>query len=74
VVTGIPKQTRDLIRTIKEAIRTLGGDSGNRAPVEAVVDAVVSQGFERDRVQKQIEELIRAGEAIEPRHGIIQLI
>lgn len=74
VITGIPKQTRDMIRTIKESIRTLGAESGNKAPIQAVVDAVVSQGFEREKVQKQIEELIRQGEAIEPRHGIIQLI
>jgi replicative DNA helicase Mcm len=74
VVTGIPKQTRDLIRAIKEAVRTLGGESGNRAPIPAVVDAVIAQGFERERIQKQIEELLRAGEAIEPRHGILQLI
>jgi replicative DNA helicase Mcm len=74
VVTGIPKQTRDLIRAIKEAVRTLGGESGNRAPLQAVVDVVISQGFERERIQKQIDDLLRQGEAIEPRHGIIQLI
>ncbi|MDD1675880.1 MAG: MCM family protein, partial [Methanomicrobiales archaeon] len=74
IVTGIPKQTRDLIRAIKEAVRTLAGEGGNRAPIQAVVDVVATQGFERDRVQKQIEDLLRQGEAIEPRHGIIQLI
>jgi replicative DNA helicase Mcm len=74
VVTGIPKQTRDLIRAIKEAVRTLAGEGGNRAPIQAVVDTVIGQGFERERIQKQIEELLRHGEAIEPRHGIIQLI
>ncbi|MDH7593380.1 MAG: minichromosome maintenance protein MCM [Methanomicrobiales archaeon] len=74
IATGITKQTRDLIRTIKEAIRSIGGDSGNRAPIEKVVETVASQGFEKDKVRRQIEELIRHGEAIEPRHGIIQLI
>jgi replicative DNA helicase Mcm len=74
VVTGIPKQTRDLIRAIKEAVRTLSGEGGNRAPIQAVIDAVIVQGFERERIQKQIDELLRHGEAIEPRHGIIQLI
>jgi len=74
VATGIPKQTRDMIRAIKEAIRTIGGESGNKAAISMVVETVIGQGFDRDKVFKQIDELLRHGEAIEPRSGIIQLI
>lgn len=74
VATGITKQTRDLIRTIKETIRRIGGDAGNKAPIQQVIEDVVSQGFEREKVQRQMEELVRSGEAIEPRSGMIQLI
>lgn len=74
LVTGVPKQQRDIIRTIKEAIRQLAGEGGNRAHVDQVVDSVVAQGFDRSKVETQIEMLVRHGEAIEPRHGIIQLI
>ncbi|MDI6877146.1 MAG: minichromosome maintenance protein MCM [Methanomicrobiales archaeon] len=74
LVTGVPKTQRDIIRTIKEAIRTLSGEGGNRARIDQVIESVVSQGFDRAKVEAQIELLIRHGEAIEPRHGVIQLI
>jgi replicative DNA helicase Mcm len=73
LVTGVPKAQRDIIRTIKEVIRELGGES-NKARVSEVVERMISLGFERTKVESQLELLIRHGEAIEPRHGVLQLI
>jgi len=73
LVTGVPKAQRDIIRIVKEAIRNAAGDGG-RARIEDVVATVVQQGFTRDKVEDTIDRLKRGGEAMEPRHGIIQLI
>jgi hypothetical protein len=40
---------------------------------DLVVD-VVSKGFPRDKVEAGIEMLVRSGEAMEPKLGILQLI
>ncbi|NLD57053.1 MAG: minichromosome maintenance protein MCM, partial [Methanomicrobiales archaeon] len=73
VVTGISKEKRDIVRVIKDAIRDIGGDS-RRASMEQVVEAVSAKGFTRDKVREGIDMLLRHGEAMEPRSGIIQLI
>jgi replicative DNA helicase Mcm len=73
VVTGISKEKRDIVRVIKDAIRDVGGDS-RRAAIDQVIDAVSARGFARDKVKEGIEMLLRHGEAMEPKSGIIQLI
>ncbi|MDP3395924.1 MAG: minichromosome maintenance protein MCM [Methanoregula sp.] len=73
VTTGISKEKRDLVRTIKDAIRDIGGE-GKRAGIEQVIDAVASKGFGRDKARESVEMLLRNGEAMEPKQGIIQLI
>jgi replicative DNA helicase Mcm len=73
MVTGIPKQRKDLFRAIKELIREQGDDSGT-AHLDQVVDALVSQGFDRDDVRRRIEDLRREGEILEPRRGLIKLV
>jgi replicative DNA helicase Mcm len=73
VVTGISKEKRDIVRVIKDAIRDIGGE-GRRAGIDQVIDAVSAKGFPRDKVREGIEMLLRTGEAMEPKHGIIQLI
>jgi replicative DNA helicase Mcm len=73
VATGISKEKRDIIRVIKDAIRDIGGD-GKRAGIELVIDAVTSKGFARDKAREGVEMLLRNGEAMEPKTGIIQLI
>ncbi|MDO8874372.1 MAG: minichromosome maintenance protein MCM [Methanoregula sp.] len=73
VATGISKEKRDIIRVIKDAIRDIGGE-GKRAGIEQVIDAVTSKGFGRDKVREGIDMLLRNGEAMEPKQGIIQLI
>ena len=61
------------MRVIKDAIRDIGGE-GRRASKDQVVDVVVSKGFPRDKVEAGIEMLVRSGEAMEPKLGILQLI
>jgi len=73
VTTGISKEKRDIVRVIKDAIRDIGGE-GRRAPIEQVIEAVSSKGFGRDKVKDGIDMLLRHGEAMEPKQGIIQLI
>ncbi|MHC1626585.1 MAG: minichromosome maintenance protein MCM [Methanoculleaceae archaeon] len=73
LATGISKRHRDIIRTIKEAIRDLGGDSG-RAQINDVIETVMQRGFSRDNIEEMIDRLKRDGEVMEPRNGLIQLL
>ena len=73
IVTGISKEKRDIVRVIKDAIRDIGGD-GRRAGIDQVIDAVSAKGFARDKVREGVDMLLRHGEAMEPKSGIIQLI
>lgn len=73
LVTGIPKQRRDIIREIKETIRNTADDSGY-AKIDAVIETMEQKGHHRDDVRKRIDDMLRTGEAMEPRHGIIKLI
>jgi replicative DNA helicase Mcm len=73
IATGISKEKRDIVRVIKDAIRDIGGE-GRRAAKDQVVDLVVSKGFSKDKVETGIDMLVRSGEAMEPKLGILQLI
>ena len=73
VATGISKEKRDIVRVIKDAIRDISGE-GRRAAIEQVIEAVASKGFAHDKVREGIDMLLRHGEAMEPKSGIIQLI
>jgi len=73
VATGISKEKRDIVRVIKDAIRDIGGE-GRRAAIEHVIEAAAAKGFAHDKVREGIDMLLRHGEAMEPKSGIIQLI
>ena len=73
VATGISKEKRDLVRMIKDAIRELGGE-GKRASIDQVIETVAGRGFPKEKVRDGIDMLLRNGEAMEPKNGIIQLI
>jgi replicative DNA helicase Mcm len=73
IVTGISKEKRDIVRVIKDAIRDIGGE-GRRAAIDQVIDTVSAKGFPREKVKEGIDMLLRHGEAMEPKNGIIQLI
>jgi replicative DNA helicase Mcm len=73
VATGISKEKRDIVRVIKDAIRDIGGE-GRRAAIDQVIEMVSSKGFSRDKVRDGIDMLLRNGEAMEPKSGIVQLI
>ena len=74
LVTGVTKSQRDIIRSVKEAIRNVSGDSGGQARVDEVIDILLQQGFVRDKIEHTIEQLKRGGEVLEPRHGLVKLI
>ena len=73
VVTGFSKGKRDLIRRIKEVIRSIADESG-RAQIDEVIEQISREGFGRDEIRKQIDMFLRQGEAMEPKPGIIKLI
>ena len=73
LVTGIPKQRRDIIREIKEAVKSRADDNGY-AQIDDVIQVLIQKGHERDDIRKRIDDLLRNGEAMEPRHGLIKLI
>lgn len=73
IVTGVSKQSRDLIRSIKETIRQSGDESGT-ARIDQIIESLIQKGFARDTVEKQIDVLLRGGEALSPRNGLIKLI
>jgi replicative DNA helicase Mcm len=73
VATGISKEKRDIVRVIKDAIRDIGGE-GKRASIDQVIDTVTNKGFPKEKVREGIDMLLRNGEAMEPKNGIIQLI
>jgi replicative DNA helicase Mcm len=74
LVTGVTKSQRDIIRSVKETVRNLSGESGGQAKVDEVIDILTQQGFSRDRIEYAIEQLKRGGELLEPRHGLIKVI
>ncbi len=74
LVTGVTKSQRDIIRSVKETIRNLSGESGGQAKIDEVIDVLMQQGFSRDRIEYAIEQLKRGGEVLEPRHGLIKVI
>ncbi|MBR1369388.1 ATPase AAA [Methanocalculus chunghsingensis] len=73
IATGVSKQSRDLIRSIKETIRQSGDDTGT-ARVDQVIETLTQKGFSRDAIEKAVEKLRQGGEAFEPKHGLIKLI
>jgi replicative DNA helicase Mcm len=73
LVTGIPKQRKDLIRAIKELVRELGDESG-AAHLDQIIDALVQQGHEKDDIRRRIDDMKRYGELLEPRRGLIRLL
>ncbi|NQS79205.1 MAG: minichromosome maintenance protein MCM, partial [Methanoculleus bourgensis] len=56
LVTGVTKSQRDIIRSVKETIRNLSGESGGQAKVDEVIDILIQQGFSRDKIEYTIEQ------------------
>jgi len=44
------------------------------ASIDQVIETVAGRGFLKDKVREGIDMLLRNGEAMEPKNGIIQLI
>ncbi|MDD3621981.1 MAG: AAA family ATPase, partial [Methanofollis sp.] len=71
--TGITKKKRDLLHMIRDTIRDLSGEDGT-ARIAEVVEALASEGFNRDEVQENLDKMCRFGEAMQPRRGLVRLI
>lgn len=73
LVTGIPKQRKDLLRSIKEVIRSMADETGI-AQRDQVKETLLAQGYNQDDIERRIEDLKRGGEALEPRKGVLRLL
>jgi len=71
LVTGIPKQRKDLYRIIKETIDNLADESGY-SRIDTIVQELVRNNHDRDDVRKRLDELTRNGEYYEPRRGFLK--
>lgn len=73
LVTGVPKKRRDIARLLKETIRELADEKG-MAQISDIVSTLIASGYNREDIEKMIEQMKNSGEAMEPRHGVIRLI
>ncbi|MBP2144969.1 replicative DNA helicase Mcm [Methanofollis sp. W23] len=71
--TGISKQQRDIVRTVKEVIRDLGGEDG-LANLEQVVEEMLKQSFPKEKIEAAIKMLRNQGEVVETRPGVVRLL
>ncbi|MFA5397815.1 MAG: minichromosome maintenance protein MCM [Methanogenium sp.] len=73
LVTGVSKKRRDIARILKETIRQFADEKGF-AQTADIINNLVSSGYNKDDVEKMIEQLTRSGEALQPRHGVLRLL
>ncbi|MEA2034886.1 MAG: minichromosome maintenance protein MCM [Euryarchaeota archaeon] len=73
LVTGIPQQRKNLLRSIKEMINTSTDENGY-VKIDLVIEELVKKGNNKEDIRKRIDELIRGGEYYEPRHGFLKRI
>jgi len=64
---------KETIRTLKKLIRDVYGVE-RRCSIGQLVNVAVASGIDRDEVLMGVDTLMRRGEAMEPKQGIIQLI
>jgi replicative DNA helicase Mcm len=73
IATDHPKSTRDRIRSIEDAIRTIIANSPDKtAGITEILAATAEKKLERSEVEKIITELKSKGVIFEPRHDRYQ--
>lgn len=60
------------VMRVKDLIDELEGDSG--APVDEVLDLAVEKGFDREKVEHEIEKLLHKGKLYEPAEGRLRVV
>lgn len=73
LTSGVSKSKRDLIRTIKQAIREIADENG-RAHKPDVIKIVKDQGYDIDKIERELSRMLTAGEVMEPKGNVIKLI
>lgn len=73
IETGTPKSQKDRIDLIKELADDFD-DGDNGAPIADIKKECTSEGFDRGRVNKDIDKLKAKGEVIEAEPGYLRLI
>jgi DNA replicative helicase MCM subunit Mcm2 (Cdc46/Mcm family) len=73
IATGTPKKAMDITVLITQTIQRLISDKNTAAPSE-VIELVSEQGYDKWRVEKQYDAMLRAGKLTEPRAGIVKVV
>lgn len=73
VATGISKGRRDLIRSVKETIRSRADENGY-ARTDDVIASLEQKGFSREDIEGVLEILHNGGESMAPGSGSIKLL
>lgn len=71
IASGITATKRNRISTIKKIIDDLKTKVGDRVPLGDIIKAAEDQGIEKDKAEEVVKNLLRAGDLIEPRPGMI---
>lgn len=75
IETGVSKSSRDMIRVLRETIRTLSDISGGSAKLDAVIETMEKQhGYKKEEVEAAIDRMKREGVLIAPRNETIKLL
>jgi DNA replicative helicase MCM subunit Mcm2 (Cdc46/Mcm family) len=73
IATDHPKSTRDRIRSIEDAIRTIIANSEDKtAGIQEILAATAEKKLERSEVERILTELKSKGVIFEPRHDRYQ--
>ncbi len=73
VESGVSSSQRNRLQTVKQVIRSLGGDDDPVETVE-VLETAEEQGIDRDQAEEILDRLRREGELWEPQAGHVQQV
>jgi len=74
ISSGITKETKDKIITVKTIITSLEERLGKTIPIEDIMEEAEDKGLTEKDVEEIIQRLKRSGDIFEPRRGFINRI
>jgi replicative DNA helicase Mcm len=72
ISTGITSTQRNKLTKLEKIIIELDEDKKKIVPIEDLISVATDQGMDREKIEKTIENLRRAGVIFEPRKGFIR--
>lgn len=73
IESGVSSSQRNRLQTIKQIIRSEGGDD-EPVEVDSVIEKAEEQGLDRDKAEEIIDRMTREGDLWEPQPGHIQQV